>query len=294
MTKGNFKNQAKLRQLECFKGENQADVLNSGRPQPHWLNEDAAVRGKIFYEGYEIFGFVKEWREKTDTPEWFYDTLRSQHIPFNFFVPLISEKRLCINVLNHLFKLDIAHISAIRFEYPKHSDNPLKDKTSFDVFISYVNPDFVKGFIGFEVKYTEGGYSPTEKENQNPVYYYLTPSELYLNTKEPRLKDNAYRQIWRNHLLGYLVKKEFWDKFLSVTLYPEGNIHFTKAIAQYENFLTEDGKTTLKGLNYEDFFLALIKFCRTPEQKEWVKYLIKRYLVTNQEYYLKQLEEVRK
>jgi hypothetical protein len=291
----NFKEKAKEHQLEYFQSDNQENIENrKGRAQPHWLNENAANNGKIFYEGYDIFGFVQQWRDKTDTPEWFYDTLRSQHIPFNFFIPLITEKRLCINTLNQIFQLDIAVVTSVKFEYPRHADNPLKDKTSFDVFISYVTPDYIKGFIGIEVKYTEGGYSPNERENQNPVYYFITPPELYKNVKEPRLKDNSYRQIWRNHLLGASLKKEYYNNFLSITLYPEGNRHFSKAIGQYENFLTEAGKKTLKGLTYEEFIKALINCSKTPDQKDWIKYLIKRYLVANQEYYLNQLKEVGK
>lgn len=297
-----FKKKAKKQQLIFFKENNQSLIEKKvGRAQDHWLNDEAAKDGKTFHSGYEIFEAVKNHRgTKTDIPEWFYDTLRSQHIPFNFFIPLIIEKNLCVSVLNKLFQLNIAKISAIEFEYPLHKDNPLNDKTSFDAFISFTTTENTKGFIGFEIKYTEGGYSPTTKEKElagteNSVYYKETAkSGLYNNSNEPLLIENTYRQIWRNHLLASAFAKDQYQQFFSVTIYPAGNTHFTDAIKVFETFLTETGKSTLKGITYETFFQALIDCSETEKQRDWVKYLVKRYLVSDQAFYLNQLEKAGK
>lgn len=297
-----FKKKAKKHQLQFFAGDNQSDVKKrEGRAQEHWLNDEAARLGKTFYSGYEIFEAVKNHRgTKTDIPEWFYDTLRSQHIPFNFFIPFIHESAYCISVLNKLFQLNISGITAIEIEYPPNEINPLKDKTSFDAFISYTTAENAKGFIGFEVKYTEGGYSPTTKEREsadteNSVYYQETArSGLYLYHNEPLLKDNTYRQIWRNHLLASAFSKDQYQQFLSVTIYPKGNTHFTDAIKVFETFLTKAGKSTLKGITYEAFSQALIDCSETEKQQNWIKYLVKRYLVSDQAFYLNQLEKAGK
>jgi hypothetical protein len=297
-----FKKKAKNHQLQFFAGDSQSAVKKrEGRAQEHWLNEVAAREGKTFYSGYEIFEAVKNHRgTKTDIPEWFYDTLRSQHIPFNFFIPLIHESAYCIRVLNRLFQLNISEITAIEIEYPPNEFNPLKDKTSFDAFISYTTIEKTKGFIGFEIKYTEGGYSPTTKEREladteNSVYYKETAkSGLYIHRNEPLLKENTYRQIWRNHLLASSFAKDQYHQFLSVTIYPKGNSHFTDAIKAFETFLTETGKSTLKGITYETFFQALIDCSETEKQRDWIKYLIERYLVSDREFYLNQLEKVGK
>jgi hypothetical protein len=297
MKKKSFKKLATEHQLKHYEGENQVPIKKKeGRAQDHWLKAESAGAGMIFYHGYGIFNVVKSFRKnKADTPEWFYDTLRSQHIPFNFFVPLSNEKQLCIDVLNKLFQLNIAEIQPIVFEFPPHGENPLNDHTSFDAFITYTTVDQANGFIGIEVKNTEVGYSFGENErNSIPGYYKKTSPELYRNADEPLLTENKFRQIWRNHLLASNYKPGKYQHFLSVTLFPEGNDHFVKAFEKYKDFLTPNGNKTLKGVTYEAFFIALTECCSTLEQKEWIKYLVKRYLVSNQEFNLNQLEEIGK
>jgi len=303
MKKKNFKHTAQQHQLQYFSpSQNQSSIpkeKRKGRAQEHWLNEDAAKNGNIFYFDYNIFEAAQQRRwGRNDTPEWFYDTLRSQHIPFNFFIPLVTEKQLAADAINLLLNLKIKEISEIEIEYPAHYKNPLQDRTSFDVFVSYLNEDKEKGLIGIEVKYTEGGYSPTKTEkedinNSNSIYYSTTKkSNLYKAEFVPKLKENAYRQIWRNHLLAYsFADKNEFKVFTSLTLYHEGNEHFQKAFEVYQSFLSEEGKTTLKDLTFSKFCVTLAEIAKTMKQKKWVLFLIDRYDIQTDSQVFNQLKD---
>jgi hypothetical protein len=297
MKKKGFKNLATKKQLNFFEGKNQLQITNRiGRAQAHWLDPENAVNGLNFYNDieYKIFSEIPKRDGKKIVPEWFMDTLRSQHIPYNFFIPFRSEHELSVKVLNQLLFINpevtpnekIKTIQLIAIEYPSAKDNPLKDRTSFDAFIEYTNENQEKGIIGIEVKYTEGGYSANKKEkesikNDESVYDEISNlSGLYCCNNSVELKKNENRQIWRNHLLAFSYAKERGIKhFKSVTLYPKGNQHFVKAFDQYQKYLTDYGKKTISGITYEKFFEALTKFANTDKQKNWNDYLKNRYLV---------------
>jgi hypothetical protein len=281
-----FKKIAAKHQHDFFREYDRVNIDSlSGREQEHWLNNTSSKKGKNFYEKYEIFEYVNSFRNnKKDNPEWYRDTLRSQHIPFNFFVPFFVEKKLFINVMNELYNYEIIEIDKPKFEYPENEKNPLKDRTSFDVYIEF-RTSSEKGFFAIEIKNTEGGYSPTKKEKEiisNPRNIYKTvmaESRLYKEYDNEIIKNN-YRQIWRNHLLAYKWKElNKFDRFLSITIYPDGNTHFKKAFLRYGSFLNDDGKKTISNITYEKYFDTLQKHVTTSKQEEWLKYLQDRYLV---------------
>jgi len=289
----NYKNQAKKLQLDYFTNYNQSKIEKKGRAQNHWLQEEYASKGMNFYSDYNIFENAKKSRgNKNDTPEWFMDTLRSQHIPFNIFIPFLEEKDLCVNVLNNLLNISITDIIDLKIEFPYAYQNPLNDKTSFDAFISYKTKNG-KGMLGIEVKYTEGGYSLSEtEENHFPVYRDFTEkSGLYINSDEEKLTENRYRQIWRNHLLAYAyAEKNNYIEYISLTIYPKGNTHFVGAMKEYNEFLNKKGKATLKGITYEEFIETLIAKHNTAKQSKWIKYLIERYIVSDKDLLLNKLK----
>ena len=284
----NFKSKAQQHQLSYFADCNQLGAAKAGRAQDHWLNHEAAAIGKNFYDGYNVFKAAKDSRgNKQDTPEWFYDTLRSQHIPFNFFIPFNTEKELGVAAFNDLFKTSIKEIKEIRIEYPPKYQNPLGDKTSFDAFVSYIAEDGKKGLLGIEVKYTEGGYSPTDREkgeleNKESAYFKATEkSKLYIDNIVERLKENNYRQIWRNHILAFsFARTKGYKYYKSVTVYHEGNNHFKEAFKEYDAFLTDKGKETIQAVTYAEFVDVLNKHVTIDEQRRWVEYLKARYNVS--------------
>ena len=252
------------------------------------MDDEHAAKGKNFFDANVFERAKKDRGGKSDVPEWFYDTLRSQHIPYNFFVPLDDNRELAKQVFNKLFELKTQQVEDILIEYPQTNLNPLGDRTSFDVFVEYRNQNDKLGLIGIEVKYTEGGYSPTDTERKliadtNSVYYTVTQdSKMYEHSKIHRLKENTYRQIWRNHLLAFaFANEEGYDEFLSVTLYHEGNTHFEKAFQKYDEFVTDKGRKTLESLTFSEFCKAVSSCTLDNRQQKWNKYLIERYDLEN-------------
>lgn len=195
------------------------------------------------------------------------------------------------------------------------------DGTAFDVYIPYTAINGNKGGLGIEVKYTEKEYALkkydkegnitkeySETHDDNGIHLadnYLMPSKRsgWFNHEaicDIPFKDitrstlhvvmNHYRQIWRNHLLGASMtlqpkeSEKHLDEFISITVYPADNGHFSdKLWKNYESMLTDVGKTTLKHFTYEQLFPLMREHLRNvPGIDEWIDYLNRRYIIPEQ------------
>ena len=250
-------------------------------------------------------------------------TLRSEHIPWNIFFPMSLNdemKKCAMIVFNSIiekissFLPKIKEITDIRIEYAPidkdATEKPftkcyLNDKTSFDTYIGYLAEDCKIGGIGIEVKYTEEGYRPGKTEmkaaiteHENPQYrywdvmkksgYYIpeayNPNRNYPNLWSPLVSDEL-RQIWRNHLLGAsMVQHNDITHFLSLHLYPQGNIHFhgdeghEGAVSYYKRWLSEEGQQTWTAVTFEELFQLMQDSFPGQKDKLWINYLKDRYL----------------
>ena len=98
----------------------------------NYLTSEDAEAGMNFYDGFGIFDAVKKRFPKYNMPL-YANMLRSEHIPFNLFVPLNSNKNFCKSVFNDFFNNRINSIDRIEIEHaPKPRKNYLNDATSFD------------------------------------------------------------------------------------------------------------------------------------------------------------------
>jgi hypothetical protein len=178
--------------------------------------------------------------------------LRSEHIPFNFFVPLANDLEYTRDVLSKFLDNSIASVTFIKIEHAPNPEKALKDRTSFDVYLEYKHLDGSEGILGIEVKYTEKEYKLKEgsKEetdiNEPTSEYNVLTSKIGLYKKEiiGKLKTDEYRQVWRNQLLGEIMSRKNhtdsrFEHFTSIILYPQGNDHFRNLIPVYRNFLIE-------------------------------------------------------
>lgn len=212
------------------------------------------------------------------------DLLRSQHIPFNMFGPLVGNLELAAKTFRRVLELDIAKIEGIQFEYaPALKSQYLNDATAFDTYVQYVNTRGEPAGIGIEVKYTEKEYpiGKTEKErvdNPDSSYWKVTEqSKAFSNPRDKALGEDALRQIWRNHLLGLaMVQAGDIKQFTSVTLHPKGNQHFCDVIPQYQNRLKPAFRDSVRGVTFEDFIEAIDG---DPAILAWKQFLRARYLV---------------
>ena len=256
----------------------------------NYLTKEDGENGKNFYDGYGIFDAVKKYRKYNKSL--YSNLLRSEHIPFNIFVPLDKDRIFCKNVISEILKSEIVSIDRIEIEYaPKPKEKYLNDGTSFDTYIEYTNFDDTKGMIGIEVKYTEKEYKLTAnskqekdvKDKNSPYFTVTNKCGLFKSNAIEVLPTDNFRQVWRNHILGesiLLVDNDKFKHFTSLTLFPADNSHFIKASKQYNDLLTNNDNNFI-ALTYEDFFSLLSKHCPDSNYKKWHDYLTTRYIVTN-------------
>ena len=259
----------------------------------NYLTESDGKAGKNFYDGFDVFKAVEKRYPKYSKPL-YSNMLRSEHIPFNLFVPFCKDKEYCKKVLNDFLYGVIQNIDIIIIEHaPKPKKDYLNDATSFDAYIEYTHSDNSRGMIGIEVKYTEKDYKLIDKSKQAKDINNLQ-SDYYRVTKECKIyKQNAisvlptdeYRQIWRNHILGesiLLVKPDEYKHFTSLTIFPEGNKHFVETSKKYIDLLV-DNDNKFVTLTYESFLESCNKHCPNKSYEHWISYLTKRYIVTEDE-----------
>lgn len=257
------------------------------------LNDADAQLGLIFYDGFKILESAQSRYPHFKLNQACYaNMLRSEHIPFNFFVPISKKLEYAREVLNRFMGGVISMIYEIRIEYAPDPEKALKDKTSFDVFIEYRHKSGGYGIIGIEVKYTEREYrlvknskEDIEVNDENSIYNTLTKKlGLYKTEFIPKLKTDEFRQVWRNQLLGESMTRKNrpdskYEYFTSVILYPEGNDHFRDLIPVYENFLNPGHENSFVGITYEAFIDEAVRLTEDDGFLSWLQYLKDRYIV---------------
>lgn len=210
------------------------------------------------------------------------DLLRSEHIPFNLFAPLIEKKELLKTIVEKAFGINCEPPFELEFEYAPDRIKHLNDATAFDVYVSAERKNKTKIGIGIEVKYTEKEYPIGKREaervnDSNSTYWQVTKnSNAFKDSIDKSLATDLLRQIWRNHLLGLsmCLKNELSD-FYSITLYPAGNSHFDHAIDLYKSKLRDTHNSKVFGCTYEKFIDTIDG---DEEIKRWKKYLKDRYI----------------
>jgi len=60
----------------------------------NYLTQEDGENGKNFYDGFGIFDAVKKYRKKYNKPL-YSNMLRSEHIPFNLFIPFRQDPAFC-------------------------------------------------------------------------------------------------------------------------------------------------------------------------------------------------------
>lgn len=256
------------------------------------LNDADAQKGLIFFDGFKINEYAQaRYPHFKMKQACFANMLRSEHIPFNFFVPLSKNLEYARAVLNRFMGGLINIVTEIRIEHAPDPAKALMDKTSFDAFIEYRHASGGYGILGIEVKYTERAYklipkSKEERDINNPESrYYEVMGKIGLYRKEilHELKSDEYRQVWRNQLLGESMTRKNhpdskYEYFTSIILYPEGNDHFRELIPEYNSFLTPGHDKSFLGITYEEFIDAARKHTDDPDFLRWAQYLQDRYI----------------
>lgn len=282
-----FKARARAHQF-AFREEVLGDFYDEKNPQVI-LSPGASGQGLIFCDTYRAL--IRD-KVKTFGPSaLFANMLRSEHIPYNLFIPMEEDLNGAAFLFNELIGGGVLRVTHIYIEFAGYADKGryLDDGTSFDAFVEYEGADGGRGGIGIEVKYTERGYPVGVKEKcdiedamgrysriTRECGYYKEGLDILMFVKAHHI-----RQIWRNHILGYaMIRNGDIRRFHHVHLYPQGNAHFHEyALPAYRKLLTEKGRASFVGLTYEELFAALSKYFTSAQQREWISYLYRRYIV---------------
>ena len=294
-----FKRKAREHQIGFRVNELKVGFYN----HPNVLKLNDAKKGLIFFEGFrkEIMDELKQPVATSSTApsgQMLTNLLRSEHIPYNIFFPMRHDLEGCKLLFNKILgKEEIATIKDILIEYhPEPVAEYWDDRTAFDVYIPYINKDNQQCGIGIEVKYTEKAY-PLKSDSReykhvkgssgktclSGAYKDVTKKCGYYkaNVTDDDLVSNKFRQIWRNHILGAsMVLHSDIANFISITLYPQENIHFSlDAMPKYKEMLRDEHHNSFVPLSYGTLFQRM-RECLNMEQKdEWIAYLRERYFI---------------
>ena len=118
-----------------FREEVLQDFYTEKNPQVI-LSPESAKRGLIFCEVYR--DLINQKVKTFGISALFSNMLRSEHIPYNLFVPMEDDLIHAKDLFNKIIGGGIARINRIEIEYPGKKVAPflyLKDRTSFDTFI---------------------------------------------------------------------------------------------------------------------------------------------------------------
>jgi hypothetical protein len=273
-----FKVEARRHQ-SCYRANVlKVDYLDYGNR----LTDDDGSLLLNYYDGLAVRQALRErypvYSRKRDG-----DMLRSEHIPFNMLAPLADRPALTQLVVKEAFGLELREPFQVRIEWaPSPPTDYLDDLTSFDVYLQGRGRRGELVGIGIEVKYTERGYRIGTREaarvrDRKSTYWDTTrKSGQFLDGGCDQLSEDDVRQIWRNHLLGLaMVQHRDIERFVSVTLYPAGNEHFTHALTKYRGYLKSTAGECVRGCTFEEYTSCLRGDC---EIDAWKEYLMKRYL----------------
>jgi hypothetical protein len=207
--------------------------------------------------------------------------LSSQPLCFNLFGELSLDLPLATKYFKKLFPEEVFSVTKIDFEYSSKRDNP--DNSAFDVFVEYLNTSLNKCFIGIEVKFQESLLEESPKkaaENYNKHKTEYTKLTIESNFFKPntieKLSIAPIAQIWRDHLLAFNMKKEYYDGFF-VFLYPYNNEECNKGVLEYMNQLINVDERTSKFYprDLTKFILTLSELIKA----DWTKELEERYII---------------
>ena len=244
-----------------------------------------ALAGRNFYTAWPgLFDAVTARYEAGDT-RLYWDMLRSEHMPFNLFVPLRDERALLEAWVHRVTDERPRHVRRVEVEFaPAPKSAYLDDSTSFDAFVEYEREDGGSGGVGVEVKYTEGEYPYGKQEQRrmfsdaSPYHHVHARSGMYVVGSIPTLRTERFKQVWRNHLLGEaMVQRGELARFTSVTIFPAGNEHFVRVMKEYPLLLRPEMQARVVAQTFDEFLEVLGSAGGSDRVAPWLAYLRRRY-----------------
>jgi len=255
----------------------------------NYLTEADARKGLNFFADHGIREAVRE-RYPSFNRNVYANMLRSEHVPFNFFIPLNADDAFRRKIFSTWLGFELKRVDEVRIEYaPMPRGEFLNDRTSFDAYVEYEDEAGLRGLVGIEVKYTELPY-PLGKGSKedldildvgSPYYRVMATSGIYREGWGKGFLRDEHRQLWRNQLLGEAIQQRFRERYAYATLmvlYPEGNTHVASACTGYSRYLVHP-EHTFKALTLEQCLTDLRAHATSEAYLPWVDYLRDRYII---------------
>jgi hypothetical protein len=221
-----------------------------------------------------------------ETDRLYNNLLSSQPLAFNFFGFFRANPDIALAFLQTL-RPDIISVEDYLFEYAPESS---VDSSAFDFgfIIKTINQ---RGFIGFECKYTDTFSYQRTIPNEPNVYYgdegdknFKNYHQIYLDNRDrfsddyfSYVRDKNYNQLFRNELLGMLIKiKPDIDFILTGLFCHHDDKKIVSAAKEFQKKIG-NGKDDFILLTYADYLERMQKLNLNWEQRELVMMLWARY-----------------
>jgi hypothetical protein len=226
----------------------------AGRAGGNYLTPEIAyiARREVAYR--EIGAMIDEERLTTNL-------LSSMPLTFNLLAPWVNEPARASGYLRDLLPTFTGTVRQILFEHSPGRGHPsfTADYTAFDALIRYVNPDGRKGFVAFEIKYSESMREPPA--TMRPRYDELAAATgLFIDPAAKALRSNPLQQLWREHLLAQcMIGNGLYDEGYFITLAPALNHHVHEATQAYRLHLREPAEDSVQfiDLTLEDVIAVI-------------------------------------
>jgi hypothetical protein len=220
----------------------------AGKAGCNYLTPEIAHTARRHVAYREIGALIDEERLATNL-------LSSMPLTFNLLAPWAHALQRASGYLRELLPTFTGAAHHVQFEHSPGRGNPrfTSDRTAFDALIRYSDSRDRKGFIGFEVKYSESMREPISE--LRPRYAELSEaSGLYVDPAAMALRTSPLQQFWREHLLAQsMIANGLYDEGYFVTIAPALNYHTQAATDAYRAHLREpqEGKVRFVNLTLE-------------------------------------------
>ena len=184
-----------------------------------------------------------------DRTRLFGNLLSSTPLAFNLAAPWRMDPKLGARILRFLLpSIDLAEIEQVWFE---HSPNRLDrdftgDRSALDIAVIYRTAEERRGFIGFEIKYTEDAAGGSPREINDSYDQLATRSGLFKEPAHAALRVSPLQQFFREHLLCFAsMAQELYDEAHFVLISPRHNYSIGRAAKLYSAFLKHGEDSTV-------------------------------------------------
>jgi hypothetical protein len=172
--------------------------------------------------------------------------LSSQTLAFNLFAPLVDNKDLARRLVEATLAKPVREVVQVDLEYiPEPVNAYLNDRTTYHVFVEYINQDGKLSFLGIDPRLVD---PLPERTYSNPTYQKWAAHEHspFLPEKRAELEAPELNLIWRGHLLAAALRlhpDSLYTEGYSLLLYPQAHNRLEEAARRYRSLLNPEDET---------------------------------------------------